>query len=120
MISSLREIDAAVAEGLGRKTEVLNLGEFGTDLFYTDVDNPFVQVPCYSADCNATLKLDAEMKERGWSLELDRGSDSVVATYSRHDPGIGGFMEATSVASDIPKAITSAANKALKSSIRRR
>ena len=65
-----RKLDAAVAEALGRKVELKNLGEYGVNLFYqvsqTDKTSPFAVVPRYSTDGNDMLELDKEMRARGW------------------------------------------------------
>ena len=70
-----RKLDVAVAEALGRKVELKNLGEYGVNLFYqvsqTDKTSPFAVVPHYSTDGNAMLELDREMRARGWELSTD-------------------------------------------------
>ena len=68
-----RKLDAAVAEALGRKVELKNLGEYGVNLFYqvsqTDKTSPFAVVPHYSTDGNAMLELIEEMIEKGFHFE---------------------------------------------------
>ncbi len=99
-----RALDAAVARALGREV-VERGGEYWYDGGVPHRVEPF-------SECgNAMLELDAEMRARGWSLEIDR-SLSTIATYSKYKH-YGGFTEAISVALDTPKAVALAAYHAL-------
>ncbi len=106
-----RKLDVALASALGYGLSVVR--ESGLIHYdYIGRDGKNYAVPRYSTDGNAMLELDAEMRARGWSLEIDR-SLSTIATYSRHHRWVGGFTDAVSAALDTPKAVALAAYYAL-------
>ena len=106
-----RKLDMAIAEALGRKVEFKDLGEYGTDLFYADVESSFAVVPRYHKDCNAMLELDREMQERKYELALWHVDERYYAVYDLYGEGIEDVYD--SIDREMPKTVTLAAYKAL-------
>ncbi len=116
-----RKLDAAIAEALGYEVEygamIKTMGVFGASFgtsghCYKRIKNGWEMVRHYSTDGNAMLELDREMRERGFSIQINRWIDQTVrvfyvATYTTGD------NEFYADADTMPEALSLAAYKAL-------
>ena len=110
-----RKLDAAIAEALGWIVVEWVPGQFAAvkNMNLSLTKNP---LPHYSTDGNDMLRLDAEMRGRGWALIVsthifdDNPRGKVAATYFKPKEFEGGRMVR---ADTMPKAVSLAAYHAL-------
>jgi len=112
-----RELDVAIARVLG--FEVQERTHFFDGYAKRDwmciEDNGTHIVPSYSTDGNAMLKLDAEVRKRGWNLFLWNENDIWYAVYEEKGKEIEDEVEGVEGISGriIPEAVAKAAYYAL-------
>ena len=129
-----RKLDAAIAEALEREVTWMRKVKTGgrrikpvyTHHACSPTDNfaqpyyagTYAVVPKFSKDGNAMLRLDAEMRARGWVLSLTYcwSENRWYTTYKRPQREIGAknnYIRADGTADTMPLAVALAAYKAL-------
>jgi len=80
-----RKLDAAIAEALGYDVQDWTDRPVNPDFWMHNGDLRWYKVPKYSTDGNAMLQLDAEMRERGWVIDIGHYANCWMVNYLNMD-----------------------------------
>ena len=120
-----RKLDAAIAEGLGKKVEwKMSNYEWSGGYYMKEISVPHYYdpnrlgtwrpVPNYSSDGNAMLELIGEMKERGYSITITCHQEEYYAqVYQQTHAELWTLLDINTQAPSLPLAVALAAHKAL-------
>ncbi len=103
-----RKLDAAIAEALGYEVVVTPTdGKWDADYYMRLPSKEYMEVLNYFADGNAMLELVAEMRARGWGLQVSSIKNGYIAKFCT------GRSQSGATAETMPEAVALAAYKAL-------